>query len=269
MDFENYDSSKVKLVASTPNPEGLVAYIARVSNPGNQSNPDYAKLIKYLLVNGHYSPFEHSYFTFRIVTSRAIAAQIIRHRSFTYQEFSQRYSVVDTVETIEIRRQATKNRQSSDEIFDPVVETIQHEREWDSHYDVRASAAIIDTLSFAMQTYHKLLEAGVAKEVARMVLPLATTTTIYMTGSIRSWIHYLALRTDEHTQKEHRLIAQAIEAELRKHLPTVFTAIDSIKADNLKDDLLLTLLREHKLTDADFLKKLLETDISIGLQNKA
>lgn len=263
MDFENYDSSKVKLVASTPNPEGLVAYIARVSNPGNQSNPDYAKLIKYLLVNGHYSPFEHSYFTFRIVTSRAIAAQIIRHRSFTYQEFSQRYSQATDYEPIELRRQAVKNRQSSEDLFDPQTNI------YNTYNTENASTLVNRALRYTFAVYDELIRAGVAKEVARFILPLTTQTTLYMTGSIRSWIHYLALRNDEHTQKEHRLIAQAIEEELRKHLPTVFTAIDSIKADNLKDELLLTLLREHKLTDADFLKKLLETDISIELQNKA
>lgn len=246
---------KVNLRWITHNPEATIAHIARVSNPENQENPDYAKLIKYLIKNKHWSPFEHSIASFEIVTSRAIAAQILRHRSFSFQEFSQRYSVVDTFETVEIRRQATKNRQSSEEIFNPVIETIA--RDDRPPYEIRASQGIVDTLHFSMETYQKLIAAGVAKEVARMVLPLATTTTLFMTGSIRSWIHYLGLRNDEHTQKEHRLIAQAIETELRLHLPTVFAALDSIKAEQDRDALLLRLLSKHHVTDAEFLDNLL------------
>lgn len=240
---------KVTLTNSTPNPEAFIAYIARVSNPMNQSNPDYAKLIKYLLKNGHYSPFEHSYFTFEIVTSRAIAAQMLRHVSFRFQEYSQRYSVAESTEPVEIRRQATKNRQSSDELFDP---------DFDFGYaQEKASDLITRAVNSARWTYDRLIESGVAKEVARFILPLSTQTTLYMTGSVRSWIHYLALRNDEHTQKEHRLIAQEIEWELRKQLPIVFTALDSIAADKARDEKLLTVLRNREITDAEFLELLL------------
>lgn len=242
---------KVSLRWITPNPEGTIAYIARVSNPDNQANPDYAKLIKYLIKNNHWSPFEHSVASFEIVTSRAIAAQILRHRSFSFQEFSQRYSVVDTFETVEIRRQATKNRQSSEEIFDPVVATADGTRWF-------ASERIDIHLNNARRLYDDLIAAGVAKEVARMVLPLTTQTTLFMTGSIRSWIHYLALRNDEHTQKEHRLIAQVIEEELRKHLPIVFDALDSIKADKQRDENLLQRIRDYNIPDEAFLELLLK-----------
>lgn len=238
---------KITLVNHTPNPEAFVAFIARVSNPANQTNPDYVKLIKYLIKNGHWSPFEHSYFTFEIETSRAIAAQLIRHRSFTFQEYSQRYSVVDAFEPVEIRRQATKNRQSSEDIFNPVIEGNNTARD-----------IINDVLFMAMKSYRALITAGVAQEVARMILPLTTQTTVYMTGSIRSWIHYLALRNDDHTQKEHRLIANEIETVLRSHLPVVFTALDSIRADKVRDENLLQLLADHSISDADFLRKLLE-----------
>ncbi len=248
---------KVTLANNTPNPEAFIAYIARVSNPMNQSNPDYAKLIKYLIKNGHYSPFEHSYFTFEIVTSRAIAAQILRHRSFTFQEFSQRYSVAENIEPIELRRQATKNRQSSVEVFNPVWLT-GHDGNPDHSYAVFANEAIDAELYEIEQIYQRLLDLGVAKESARFILPLATQTTIYMTGSVRSWIHYLALRNDEHTQKEHRLIAQDIELLLRPHLPHTFTALDSIKADKARDEELLTLLRDRSISDAEFLQMLLD-----------
>jgi len=247
---------QIKLVNHTPNPEAFVAYIARVSNSDNQSNPDYAKLIKYLLKNGHYSPFEHSYFTFKIVTSRAIAAQILRHRSFTFQEYSQRYSIAEAVEPVELRRQATKNRQSSEEVFNPALGYGSN-----GFPDLYASELVADVLYDIKDAYKRLIAAGVAKEVARMILPLTIQTTIYITGSIRSFIHYLALRTDHHTQKEHRLIANEIEAVLREHLPTVFAALDSIKADKKRDALLLKLLTEHQITDAQLLERLLFTNL--------
>jgi thymidylate synthase (FAD) len=214
----------VKLVNSTPNPEFFISYIARVSSPDNQENPDYAKLIKYLLKNKHFSPFEHSYFTFQIVTSRALTAQILRHRSLTFQELSQRYAVVDEIEPIELRRQAVKNRQSSEEIFDPYIE-----REFIG--DSYASYWVDQHNRDSLELYKQLIDAGVAKECARMILPMATQTTLYATGSVRSWIHYLNLRNDEHTQKEHQLIAQEIENILRLYVPTVFEALDTLKAE--------------------------------------
>jgi thymidylate synthase (FAD) len=214
----------VKLVNSTPNPEFFISYIARVSSPDNQENPDYAKLIKYLLKNKHFSPFEHSYFTFQIVTSRALTAQILRHRSLTFQELSQRYTVVDAVEPIELRKQAVKNRQSSEEVFDPIVDP-------GADYRMHASDIVSDIVNDAQRVYQKLIDLGVAKECARMILPMATQTTLYATGSVRSWIHYLNLRNDEHTQKEHQLIAQEIESILRLYVPTVFEALDTLKAE--------------------------------------
>lgn len=210
---------KVDLISHTPDPEFMVSFIARVSNPENQNNPENAKLIKYLIKNNHWSPFEHAYFTLRIETSRAIAAQILRHRSFTFQEFSQRYSEATEIEPIELRKQAVKNRQSSEEVFDP---------DFDMGYEqLKGSDLITRALTNAKWTYNRLIEAGVAKECARMVLPLATQTTLYMTGNIRSWIHYLNLRNDEHAQKEHKLVAQEIEKILRVYLPNVFAALDS------------------------------------------
>jgi thymidylate synthase (FAD) len=243
---------QVQLANNTPNPEGFIAYIARVSNPTNQHNPDYAKLIKYLLVNKHYSPFEHASFTFQITTSRAIAAQILRHRSFSFQEFSQRYSVAENIEAIELRKQAKKNRQSSEEGFDPLLYNRQYD--YSGKY---ASEVIEDHISRTYSLYNTLIEAGVAKESARFVLPLATTTTLYMSGTIRSWITYLMVRNDEHTQIEHRQIAQEIEKILRQHLPTVFAALDDIKQDEEKDRLLLSLLKTHKISDVELLQRLL------------
>lgn len=215
---------EVTLVSNTPDPEWFVSYIARVSSPENQESPNYAKLIKYLLRNKHFSPFEHSYFTFRIVTSRAIAAQILRHRSLTFQELSQRYAVVDAIESIELRRQAVKNRQSSDEVFDPIIQL-------EDGLDNKASELVWYQIRNAGLVYQALIEAGVAKECARMVLPMATQTTLYATGSIRSWIHYLNLRNDEHSQLEHQLVAREIESTLRMHLPIIFTALDELKQE--------------------------------------
>lgn len=239
---------EVELVAHTPNPESFVAFIARVSNPENQDNPDYVKLIKYLLRNQHFSPFEHSYFTFKIVTSRAIAAQILRHRSFTFQEYSQRYSAATNIEPIELRKQAVKNRQSSEEVFNPALS----ERD-----DIYANEAIALHTGYALGLYQQLLDVGVAKETARMILPLATQTTLYMTGSVRSFIHYLALRNDQHAQKEHQLIAQEIECILRVYLPTVFTALDNIRAEKEHERNLLQILARHAITDEQFLESLL------------
>lgn len=237
----------------------MIAKIARVSNSSNQENPDYVGLIRYLIKNKHWSPFEMVSACFEIRTSRAISAQIIRHRSFSYQEFSQRYAEVIDVEPIEIRRQAKTNRQSSEEIFDPVVAYF--------HDEMTASDAIDLCLYNTGFLYCRLIEAGVAKECARMIMPLASSTTIYMTGTLRSWIHYLSLRNDEHAQKEHREIAIEIENELREHFPVVFEALDSIKQEGQNKELVYKMLQVHKRhqilsdyrndDDLEFLKGLL------------
>ena len=190
---------KVKLVSITkPLIEGLsstediVAYCARVSNPSNQMNVETApKLIRYLIKNKHWSPFEMVSLCFEIETSRAIAAQILRHRSFSFQEFSQRYAEATTLESFELRKQGKTNRQVGDEVFEP-----------DTNTKIRIEAA----QEMCLELYNDLIKDGIAKECARMVLPLNTQTRIYMNGTLRSWIHYLELRTHQHTQKEHREI---------------------------------------------------------------
>ena len=189
----------VHLISITPDAEQTMAYIARVSNPSNQDNEKYAGLLKYCIKHNHWSVFEQSTMTLEIETTRAIAAQILRHRSFTFQEFSQRYAQTNylgDIELPELRRQDQKNRQNSTDDLDPNV---------------------IDTLNKQMQTlfdsslalYNQMIELDVAKECARMVLPLCTPTRIYMTGSCRSWIHYINLRSAHGTQKEHMDIAEA------------------------------------------------------------
>jgi len=181
-------------------PEQLIVFTARVSNPGNQHNNETApKLLEYLIKNRHWSPFEMVSMCVEIKTSRAIAQQILRHRSFSFQEFSQRYAEVVDMEPVQLRKQAEKNRQSSTEAFDPDIMV-------DDMGD-KASVHIKEHLDWCQELYKSLLAAGVAKECARMVLPLTTQTTIYMSGTVRSWIHYLQQRCDEHTQLEHRDIA--------------------------------------------------------------
>ena len=195
-------------------PEELIVYIARVSNPSNQANKETApRLLKYLMQHKHWSPFEFVDMTVEIVTTRSIAAQILRHRSFSFQEFSQRYAEATTVRDIELRKQAEKNRQSSAEVFDPVINS-QKQLTY-------ASKIVKEHTERAIELYKDLLEAGVAREVARDVLPLGTETTIYMKGSVRSWIHYLQLRCADDTQKEHRIIAEAIKEIFSKHFPNV------------------------------------------------
>ena len=198
-------------ILSSGSAEELIAYCARVSNPSNQDNKQTApRLLKFLIKHKHWSPFEMVDMTVEIKTSRAIAAQILRHRSFSFQEFSQRYSQATDIEPIELRKQAESNRQSSEDVIDePVINNV-----------VKHS---IDT---ALMTYEKLITQGVAKEQARMVLPLATQTTMYMKGSIRSWIHYIDLRTEQNTQKEHRLIAEECKNILIANLPTVAEALE-------------------------------------------
>lgn len=209
----------VKLIAiSKPVVEGidtaeeLVSYCARVSNPSNQLNVDTApKLLKYCTKHEHWSPFEHASMTVEIKTSRAIAAQILRHRSFTFQEFSQRYSAVQDIEPYELRKQAQTNRQSSIDVI------------WDNEngvFDIAQKA-----IEAAQYAYNTLLERGVARECARMFLPLTTQTTMYMTGSCRSFIHYISLRTKEDTQKEHRIIALGIQEIFKQQFPAIAEAL--------------------------------------------
>ena len=190
--------SRVQLITSTPNAEKSMAYIARVSNPKNQDNDDFTKLIGYCIKNEHWSVFEQAYMTLQIETTRGIAAQILRHRSFTFQEFSQRYAdrmQIGEIPIPELRRQDNKNRQNS--ISDLPKEIITTFNKKIKHQFVQNK-----------ELYEEMLEAGIAKECARFVLPLATPTRIYMTGSCRSWIHYINLRTGHGTQKEHMENAQ-------------------------------------------------------------
>ena len=196
--------------------EQLIVYTARVSNPDNQMNFESSdRLIAYLIKNKHWSPFEMADMTIEITTSRAIAAQILRHRSFSFQEFSQRYSKVQMVDEIQLRWKADTNRQSSSK-------ALTHE---DDYADMRLYGIVNDAIEKAFEAYNDLLTIGIAKECARMVLPLATSSTIYMKGSIRSWIHYLQIRCDEHTQLEHRLIAEKIKAIFKTELPNISMAL--------------------------------------------
>ena len=191
---------KVKVVSVTPDAEKTMAYIARVSNPANQENDNFSGLLKYCIQHEHWSVFEQSSMTLEIETTRAIAAQILRHRSFTFQEFSQRYAQSNELGNIqlpELRRQDKKNRQNSIDDLDPFIQQ-------------KLEAQMITLFSSAQALYNQMIEEGVAKECARMVLPLCTPTRIYMTGSCRSWIHYIDLRTAHGTQKEHMDIAEAL-----------------------------------------------------------
>ena len=206
----------VKLVSITPDAEKTMAYIARVSNPSNQDNEKFAGLLRYCIQHQHWSVFEQSSMTLEIETTRAIAAQILRHRSFTFQEFSQRYAdakLLETIELPELRRQDSKNRQNSiDDLDSAVVEKLEKQ---------------MNTLfSSAFSLYNQMLEQGVAKECARMVLPLCTPTRIYMTGSCRSWIHYINLRSAHGTQKEHMDIANACREVFIKQFPTVSESLE-------------------------------------------
>ena len=206
----------VKLVTVTPDAEQLMAYVARVSNPSNQDNEKYAGLLKYCIKHNHWSVFEQSSMTLEIETTRAIAAQILRHRSFTFQEFSQRYAAstaLGNIELPELRKQDLKNRQNStDDLDSEVVETLNKQ--------------MITLFSSAKSLYEQMLEQGVAKECARMVLPLATPTRIYMTGSCRSWVHYINLRSAHGTQKEHMEIANACREVFIKQFPAVSEALE-------------------------------------------
>ena len=208
--------SNVELVTATPNAEKTMAYIARVSNPKNQENQNFSKLIKYCINNEHWSVFEQAYMTLQIETNRGIAAQILRHRSFTFQEFSQRYAdstQLGNIPVPQLRRQDEKNRQNStSDLPNDISNTFQ--------------AKIKSQFEQSIKLYEEMIEAGIAKECARFVLPIATPTRIYMTGSCRSWIHYIKLRSGHGTQKEHMNIANACKTIFCKEFPIVAEALD-------------------------------------------
>jgi thymidylate synthase (FAD) len=211
---------KVRLINITPDAERHIVEVARVSSSRKNKKDDYEGLLKYLIKHSHWSPFEHAYATLEIETSKAIGIQLIRHRSFTFQEFSQRYQDVkrvgdDIFEAIELRRQAEDNRQSSTETFNDKVQV-------EGGY-LDFSDLVTNHLNNAKRLYEMMLDEGVARECARMILPMATKTKIHMTGSIRSWIHFIDIRDDAHAQKEIQLIAQEAKVLLRKELPTIFS----------------------------------------------
>ena len=206
----------VKLVTVTPKAEETMGYVARVSNPKNQDNPKVAGLLSYCIKHGHWSVFEQAHMTLEIETTRGLAAQILRHRSFTYQEFSQRYADSSMLSKVipmpELRRQDDKNRQNSIDDLDPFV--VQD-------FELKMQRHFVE----GMKLYKDMLDAGVAKECARFVLPLATPTKLYMTGSVRSWIHYINLRSAHGTQKEHMQIAENCRAIFNEQFPIVAEAL--------------------------------------------
>lgn len=215
--------TEAQISGETLSPEELIVYTARVSNPSNQLNTATAsKLIKYLIENKHWSPFEMVDMTVEITTSRAIAQQILRHRSFSFQEFSQRYSKAMDFEPVELRKQAEKNRQSSVELTDPLIQRLDVD---EPKIVAPASIMIEEYFKLGKILYNDLIEAGVAKECARMVLPLTTQTRLYMKGSVRSWIHYLQIRCDKHTQLEHQNIAREIRDLFEIQFPNIHEAI--------------------------------------------
>ena len=215
---------KVTLLNVTPNAEDHIVEVARVSSSRKNKKDKPEGLLSYLVRHKHWSPFEHGHATFEIETSKAIGIQLIRHRSFSFQEFSQRYQDVNRLESIfepiELRAQCEDNRQSSTEVIDPIIPGINSNIESTS-----AGKAIDSYLGKAHDLYNQLLEAGVAREQARMVLPLATKTKIHMTGSIRSWIHFLELRDDEHAQKEIQLVAKEIKWHFANQFPIISKAL--------------------------------------------
>lgn len=200
----------VALIHLTPDAEKLMAYIARVSSP-QQDNPEIDHLLKYCMAHGHWSVFEHAHATLEIRTSRMISPQILRHWSARFQEFSQRYAKVGDYIPYEARRQDDKNRQNSIDDLSAEIKA-----EWLKRQD--------ENFERAMQHYQWALNHGIAKECARAVLPLQTATTLYMTADVRTWIHYLALRCDKATQREHQIIAAAIKAVLKTELPIIAAA---------------------------------------------
>ena len=208
--------NSVKLLTVTPEAEKTMGYVARVSNPNNQENPKVAGLLKYCIKHNHWSVFEQAHMTLEIETTRGIAAQILRHRSFTYQEFSQRYAdssmLADKIPLPALRRQDDKNRQNSIDDVDPFVNQ-DFQIKMDKHF------------ANGMKLYQEMLDQGIAKECARFVLPLAVPTKIYMTGSVRSWIHYINLRSANGTQKEHMDIANDAKRVFCEQFPICAEAL--------------------------------------------
>ena len=207
---------EVKLISVSPDSEKHMAYCARVSNPNNQENENYAGLLRYCIKHQHWSIFEQAFMTLEINTTRGLAAQILRHRSFTFQEFSQRYADTNllnsNIELPELRRQDTKNRQNS-------IDDVPEEQ------TKMLLGRIQNYFNEGLDLYNELLREGIAKECARFVLPLATPTRIYMSGSVRSWIHYIDLRSGHGTQKEHMDIANACKTIFTEQFPTVSEAL--------------------------------------------
>ena len=209
-------TQNVKFVSVTPDAEKTMAYVARVSNPKNQDNEKFAGRLRYCIQHGHWSVFEQAHMTVEINTTRGLAAQILRHRSFTYQEFSQRYAdsslLEEQIPVPELRRQDEKNRQNSTDDLDEML-VMGYKTRMRAHFDD------------AMALYQDMLENGVAKECARFVLPLATPTRLYMTGSCRSWIHYINLRSAHGTQKEHMELVENVRSIFKEQFPTVAEAL--------------------------------------------
>ena len=207
---------KVSLISVSPDAEKHMAYCARVSNPNNQDNDNYAGLLRYCIKHQHWSIFEQAFMTLEINTTRGLAAQILRHRSFTFQEFSQRYADTNLLDTNiplpELRRQDTKNRQNS-------IDDIPEDQ------SKMLLGRIQNYFNEGLDLYNELLREGIAKECARFVLPLATPTRIYMSGSVRSWVHYIDLRSGHGTQKEHMDIANACKSIFTEQFPTVSEAL--------------------------------------------
>ena len=209
----------VKLISVTPDAEQTIGYVARVSNPKNQDNPNVAGLLKYCIKHQHWSIFEQAFMTVEIETTRGLAVQILRHRSFTYQEFSQRYAdssmLAKEIPLPALRRQDDKNRQNSIDDVDPLMQ---------QDFEIKMQRHFVD----GMKLYKEMLDAGIAKECARFVLPLATPTRLYMSGSIRSWIHYIDLRSAHGTQREHMDIAEACRDIFKDQFPIIAEALDWI-----------------------------------------
>ena len=203
----------VSLVHTTPDAEQLIAYMARVSNPDNQDNPESERLIRYLIKHKHWSPFEMVNMCVQIETTRSVAAQILRHRSFSFQEFSQRYAQVTEPALIpKLRSQDTKNRQNSIDNLDPVTV---------DEFNIKMNSLF----ELSENLYNEMLAAGVAKECARDILPLSTPTKLYMNGTLRSWLHYCDLRCGNGTQYEHKLIADQVKALIDQEFPTIYAAM--------------------------------------------
>lgn len=215
-------NQQVKLISVTPDAEKNIAYCARVSNPNNQDNENISGLLNYCIKHNHWSIFEMAFMTLEINTTRGLATQILRHRSFTYQEFSQRYAdasfLGEEIPMFELRRQDNKNRQNS--IDDIPQETV-----------VKYNVLIREHFAKAKGIYDQMLKDGIAKECARFILPLATPTRLYMSGSVRSWIHYISLREKNGTQKEHMNIAKECKKIFCEQFPTVAEALGGMEKD--------------------------------------